>query len=162
MTLRGALLLLLGGCAATSYPEVAPDATVSGTLSDSVRVIASVQNSGWNAAGTEFATDSTGYASRWRITHASMSAVPPLPPINLARESVAFVSAGTRSSGGYALTLAGSRVTPDSIVITVALQAPGANCGVTAVITEPAIVIALPRTSRPQRITVIPRPGTAC
>lgn len=154
----------LAGCA-TGSSNGQTDAvrdTASATTRDTVRVLAQVQQSGWDAAGTVVVTDDAGYGVAWTTTHAGLSPAPTAPAVNFANASVVFVAAGMRTSGGYAVELGAVRTTIDSVVVDVIIQAPGANCSVTAALTQPAIAFAVPRSATPPVVMVRDRVGPSC
>jgi hypothetical protein len=158
------LVLLIAACAGS--PNASRDASgepaESAVTADSMRVLAVLQSSGWSERETLVVEDSVAFAQAWSRVHANASGAPPLPPVDFAAERVAVVGAGTRSSGGYVMMPGSVRVAGDTLVVEVILQTPGAQCGATAALTDPVLVVALRRTSAAPRITMTERAGPSC
>lgn len=159
-----AVAAAVAGCAtgkSSGQPDLVTD-TASVVMRDTVRVLAQVQQSGWDTAAIVVVTGALGYNSAWTTMHAGAFPVPTAPVIDFADTRVVFVAAGMRTSGGYAVTLGAAHVTRDSAMIDVVIQAPGANCSVTAALTQPAIAFAVARTVAPPIVTVHQRAGPSC
>lgn len=159
-----AVAAAVAGCA-TGKPSRQPDAatdTVSVVTRDTVRVLAQVQQSGWDTAAIVVVTDALGYNSAWTTMHAGAVPVPTAPVIDFADTRVVFVASGMRPSGGYTVLLGAVRVTRDSVTAEAVIQGPGANCSVTAVLTQPAIAFAVPRTAARPIVSMQQRAGPSC
>lgn len=158
------VLAALAGCATGSSNGQADSVrdTASAATRDTIRVLAQTQQSGWDAAGTTIVTEASAFDLAWSMMHSGLSPAPTLPVVNFATTAVVFVAAGMRSSGGYAVELGSSRITADSVVVDVVIQEPGANCSVTAALTQPAIAFAIPRTTTTPAVMVRNRVGASC
>lgn len=157
------LLVLASACAGSS--SAGRDTTLSNegpaAVSDT-RILATLHNSGWTEKETVIAPDSASFAQGWTRVHATMSPAPPLPAVDFRNELVAIVGGGTRATGGYVMQLGPVRTSGDTLLVEVVLQTPGPQCGATAALTEPVIVLAMRRTAAPPRITLTERPGPSC
>ncbi len=158
------ILVLMAACAGSPNASRDPDDSRGGAaqVTDTVRVLSQLQNSGWSERETLVIDDPVSFRQAWSRVHADRSDAPPLPTVDFARERVAIVGAGTRSSGGHVMMPGSVRMAGDALVIETILQTPGARCGATAALTEPVIVLALRRTSVAPRITLTERPGPSC
>lgn len=159
--LRSLLVLAsLGACATGSDPRVT-DTTPpppSSVVADTMRIVAEFQQSGWDAPATLVIEDSATFAAAWATAHAGMTPVPSMPQVNFDRDRVIVVAAGMRPSGGYTIHAA----SPSLGAIDVVVQRPGPGCAATAQITQPAIVLAVPRAPQPPRVVVNERAGPPC
>jgi len=159
-----ALAALLGACAGSS--NAGRDSTGAPAEAvvtvDSMRVLTELQSSGWSDREIVVVENTADFRRAWDRVHANAGEAPPLPSVVFARERVVVVGAGTRSSGGYVMMPGTVRMTGDTLVVEVILQTPGAQCGTTAALTEPVIVLALRRTTAVPRVTMTERPGPSC
>ena len=162
--MKGVPALLLMTACASGAPNGAQDTagtTAPAVASTPVRKLLEMQQSGWAEATVHIADDSAALVSAWRRSYANMSDVPPLPAVDFSAERVAFVAAGTRPSGGFVLSLESNRMRGDTVEVRVKLQTPGEGCGAIAALTQPLLVLAIPRAGTPQ-ITVAERRGPSC
>ena len=159
-----AMLVILGACAGSSTAgrDSLPAGTSATIGSDSVRVLAQLQSSGWADREIVIIDDSTALAASWARLHANRSDIPPAPVVRFGAERVVVAAAGTRSSGGFVMTAGAFTQSGDTVIVDVTLLTPGPECGVTAALTEPVIMFAIPRTAAPPRISTTERAGPAC
>jgi hypothetical protein len=95
--------------------------------------------------------DAAMWASLWPEIVGSQRPMPPLPPVDFAREMLLVASMGTRSSGGYTIAIDGLTLAGDTLLVAVSEQSPGRNCGVTEAITEPVALARVERSELPVR-----------
>lgn len=81
-----------------------------------------------------------------------------LPPIDWKRHDAFLVATGPRSSTGYVLRIAEVRDEGDNIVVVVREQTPSLGDRVTARVTYPFRLIALPRSDKPVKLKWPGRP----
>jgi PrcB C-terminal len=81
-----------------------------------------------------------------------------LPPIDWKRQDAFLVATGPRSSTGYVLRIAEVRDEGEKIVVVVREQTPSLGDPVTARVTYPFRLIALPRSDKPVKLKWPGRP----
>lgn len=87
------------------------------------------------------ATDAEHYAALW----ARFVARPDAPRVDFTKESVVFLSLGTRRTGGYALEPKQVASDGDTVVITVNVTTPPPGGMVTMAFSSPYAVVAVDR-----------------
>lgn len=152
------LVVGLGACAPGAEPQIGDTTPPASVVTDTLRMLVTLQQSGWDAPVTLIIDDSTAFASAWAVAHAGLTPVPAFPPVDLSRERVIVVAAGMRSSGGYGLSASVAPTAGADVVI----QSPGPGCGATAQITHPAIIFTMRRTSQRPKVAVSERAGPPC
>ena len=120
-------------------------ATVQGPLP--MRSLLQEHYSGLRDSLRQVITDSDVLARIWAQAHEGRSEVPPVPTIDFAREMVLVAAHGTRNSGGYTITIDSVVVTGESMYVYVRKTSPGPTCGTTGALTEPASIVAVPRST---------------
>ena len=93
--------------------------------------------------------DSATWAALWPRLVGSHSPRPVLPAVDFTDEMLIVVSMGTRSSGGYIVTIDSVGVTADTLRVFVREQSPGSRCGTTAALTAPVALVRLERSALP-------------
>ena len=86
------------------------------------------------------AFDEGTYHARWQSL---ISPDEQAPPVDFAKESVVFLTAGQYPTGGYALKFNGATIEGDTLVIDAVVEGPPAGAGTTQAITSPYVVIAV-------------------
>jgi hypothetical protein len=81
-----------------------------------------------------------------------------VPPIDFSRREVYLVAAGPRSSTGYVLRIDEVRDEGDKVVVVVHERTPSLGDPVTARVTYPFRLIALPRSDKPVKLKWLGRP----
>ena len=148
--------LALAASACTSAPEHAPPATeprdaAAVTGPQPVRQLLQEHSSGVTDSTRHVITDSASLAAVWSTVFARRSEAPPVPTINFANELVVVASMGTRSSGGYSIAVDSVHVEGTELQVFVRSQAPGSRCGTTGALTQPVVIVAIPRVSAAPR-----------
>ena len=154
MGMRRELLLILGLAtgACSSAPDHAPPATeprdaAASTGPQPIRQLLQEHSSGVNDSTRRVINDSATLAQIWATVFARRSEAPPVPAVNFANEMVIVASMGTRSSGGYTISVDSARVAGTELQVFVRSQAPGPLCGTTGALTQPVVIVAVPRVS---------------
>ena len=149
-------LIMLGITACSSAPDHAPPATeprdaTASTGPQPVRQLLQEHSSGVDDSTRRVINDSATLAQVWATVFARRSEAPPVPAVNFANEMVIVASMGTRSSGGYTISVDSARVTGSELQVFVRSQAPGSLCGTTGALTQPVVIVAVPRVSATPR-----------
>ena len=77
-----------------------------------------------------------------------ISPVPSLPRIDFSRQMIVIVGLGTRSTGGYGITVDRAFQSDRTLEVIVSKHAPGKNCFTSQALTQPVDVVQLPKTKR--------------
>lgn len=104
-------------------------------------------NSGLRDSLRQVITDSEALARVWARAHEGRGEVPPVPSVDFTQEMVIVAALGTRSSGGYTITIDSVVVSGQSTHVYVRKTSPGPTCGTTGALTEPASIVAVRRSS---------------
>lgn len=118
-----------------------------------------LQSGTWAAAQREepalvVVADENTYREAWR-THVGDAA---RPPADFARESVVFVFAGEKSTGGHSVEVVSATAGADAATIVIEEKAPPAGSMVTQALTYPFAVVAVGK-PRLERVTWASRDG---
>lgn len=81
----------------------------------------------------------------WATLHRRTNPVPPLPAIDFDREMVVVAAAGTKSTGGFAVSIDSASETRSTIAVVVRSVSPGPNCVVIQMVTQPVDVAVISR-----------------
>ena len=133
--MTGALLLaaaLLGDQPAGAPPPAAPD----------IKTLEASQFSGIARAREAVARTQAEWDALWR-EHARPGK--PAPPVDFAGRMVVAVFLGSRSTGGYAVTITGTRMDGSTLVVEWREGAPGKRDITAQVLTAPAHLVEMPR-----------------
>jgi len=79
--------------------------------------------------------------SLWNQLHGSQLTVPPLPSVDLARETVLVVMMGQRPTGGYAVDVRGVSLEGTDLFVDVRLTEPATGAVTTSALTSPWTVV---------------------
>lgn len=132
-------LLISGACAAT---EEAPG------MQNFVSIAKGV-NSGITTPGAHAARDADQWQALW-AEHARIQVpAPPPPQVDFERNTVVFVSAGSRPTGGYALAVERAEVYQGKLSISARESAPQPGSMLTQALTAPFEIVLVPRTALP-------------
>jgi len=106
-----------------------------------VRVVASGSNAAMSPAAKVaiLAFTEAAYRTEW----ARVVGTAELPAVDFETESVVFLLAGERNTGGYSIEPHGATVEGDMLVIDATVRSPGARAIVTQAITSPYAVVAV-------------------
>ena len=146
------VLIMLGITACSAAPDHAPPGTpprdaAASTGPQPIRQLLQEHSSGVNDSTRRVINDSATLAQVWATVFAGRSEAPPVPAVNFANEMVIVASMGTRSSGGYTISVDSARVAGSELQVFVRSQAPGPLCGTTGALTQPVVIVAVPRVS---------------
>ena len=149
-------LLLLAACSSGAprgdgEPDARPEGASSVAGIQPLRPLLQEHNSGVTDSARRIITDATAWANAWAQVYAQSGPVRPVPDVDFSREIVVLAAFGTRSSGGYSISIDSARTTIGALEIFVRRIVPGPTCGTTAALTEPVAAVALPRTALPPR-----------
>jgi hypothetical protein len=93
--------------------------------------------------------DARTWRKMWRRMHEGViSPVPSLPRIDFSRQMIVIVGLGTRSTGGYGITVDRAFQRDGTLEVIVSKHAPGKNCFTSQALTQPVDVVQLPKTKR--------------
>ena len=95
--------------------------------------------------------DAARWAMYWRRLHAGAMPVPPVPPVDFARDMVILAALGTRSSGGFTIRIDSAYDDGASVEIVVSRTSPGRGCVLTAALTQPVDIVRIPARKVPVR-----------
>ena len=131
-----ASLVALAGCGAPEEPGNEGD---TGTSEAEIKVPFSVIAGDIGSAGTV----ETRRAIKSEKDYTSFFGHTPPASVDFNRDWVIFYSAGTRSTGGYAASIASITFTTSgkTMKITTALESPGPRCIVNQLVTRPAVLV---------------------
>jgi hypothetical protein len=85
------------------------------------------------------------WSAMWAQVGAVLAPLPDAPAVDLESTQVVVIGLGVRPSGGYAVELAGVQRAEASLTIAVREVTPGAGCVTTQALTQPVLVLAVPR-----------------
>lgn len=85
------------------------------------------------------ASDAASYEAQW----ARLVGKGELPVVDFESESVVFLFAGERNTGGYSIEVTGTSVEAEELVVSAVVRGPGPRTIVTQVITYPYAVVAV-------------------
>lgn len=89
--------------------------------------------------------DAPAFAEVWGRAFANHDPKPPVPEVDFTTDFVVVVALGERSSGGYAIEVAGARAEGSGVVIGVLATSPGKGCPVTLAMTQPLDIVKVKR-----------------
>jgi len=90
-------------------------------------------------------------AAEWDVLWKAHAGAQAAPAVDLAKNVVAAVFIGTRSTGGYSVEITGTRRDGDALVIEYVQRAPGRGDIVSQALTSPFHIVSLPRHDGPVR-----------
>lgn len=88
----------------------------------------------------------------WELWNRTVEPKPELPAVDFATEMVVVAAMGSRPSSGFAIGVDTVAEEPARVLISTFTVRPG-DCGVLAVITAPAVAVAIPTTQKPVSFT---------
>ena len=107
-------------------------------------------NSGWDSPTRTVIRDQAAWEEAWARTHQGHTPVAPAPVIDFSKEMVILVATGVKPSGGYSIVIErAAEVAADGIAVTVRSTSPGAQCYVTAALTQPVDIARVARRDGP-------------
>jgi hypothetical protein len=90
-------------------------------------------------------TNKTQWAELWNKHNSQRLPKPPLPEIDFSRESVVFVTTGTKNSGGYAVEISDVKRSGDNAEVLVTAKEPNPGGFAIQALTTPFHIVAVPR-----------------
>jgi hypothetical protein len=134
------------GCSGGLPPEAPADATP--VIIESISGIQSFRfNSGITTRERIVVRTRASWELLWPQIVGSLRPLPPVPEVDFATNTVIVATMGTRSSGGYVISVDEVRQARGNAWITVTEKAPGTLCGTTAALTAPVAVAMVPHFS---------------
>ena len=130
--------LSLGACGSSSHTET-PQEVVRGL--DSGELLLHLGYSGFGEPARLVVGDSAEWAARWATAFARQTSIPALPTVNFARDMVLVAALGARPSGGYDIAIEGVAPEEAGAVVLVTSTVPSDECGYTAAITTPVVML---------------------
>jgi hypothetical protein len=138
-----ALMMATAGCG-----EAQPTAPAElGPLVRNDRVeqpVVQVHFSGYAAPVAELITTAPGWSSAWATLHARLEPEPPLPAVDLDTHALVLFGLGSQTQGAHP-RVDRLAVHERGILLNVTIEVPGRECVILAVITQPALVMQIPR-----------------
>lgn len=106
-----------------------------------VRVVASGSNAAMSPAARVaiLASNEAAFRTEW----ARVVGTAELPAVDFETESVVFLLAGQRNTGGYAIEAVSATVEGEMLVVDATVRSPGARAIVTDALTSPYAVVAV-------------------
>lgn len=138
-----AVLLFVFGCADPEVVGLPPEAIR--VAEEQVDTLARESYSGVTQPGREVLRSRTAWAALWDRIYATRSPKPALPFVDFDESVVVTASMGVHSSGGYSIDVEGVYRTSAGLHIVVREMSPGRSCFVTAALTQPVVIVRVPR-----------------
>lgn len=91
------------------------------------------------------------WALLWRTMAQRGGPARPVPGVDFERSLVLVAASGTKATGGHSISIEQVSDAGAEILVEVERGSPGAQCGVTAALTQPADVAVVPRSDKPVR-----------
>ena len=147
---------MLGSCCAPTDPSILAlirqyEATPAAARPPELAILPYRHSSGFDERMRTVVRDSATWGRLWTQTMGSHSPKAPLPATNFARELLILAAMGTRSSGGYTITIDSVFTAADTVHVIVREWSPGRTCGTTAALTEPVAIARVERYELPTR-----------
>jgi len=101
-------------------------------------------NSGVTTADAFVVRDAEHWRDAWNRLHSIRRPTPALPDIDFERQMVIVVAQGRKSSGGYAVEIAGATLMAGNLNVDIELTQPGSRCVVSTGFTAPVDIAVLP------------------
>jgi hypothetical protein len=110
-----------------------------------LRQLLQEHSSGVNDSTRRVITDSTMFVQLWRSVYSRRGHEPAVPAVDFSREMVIVASMGARNTGGYTIAVDSVRTAGAEVQVFITSRIPGPTCGTTAAITQPVVMVAVPR-----------------
>lgn len=138
-----ALAVLVIGCADGPADPGPPRDAVLLAAHD----VVSIQETwtGYGTATRSVITTPAAWASAWATLYENVVPKPALPVIDFGSDVVVLAAMGTRSTGGYSVTIEEVRAHKGVLHVAVLERSPGPTCGTHQAITAPVHVVQVPR-----------------
>ena len=89
------------------------------------------------------------FVALWRRVYAEHTPVPPVPEVDWSRQMVVAGFLGTRSHGGYEVSVAAAGEEGSRYRVVFQVSTPGVGCHTTEALTQPYVIAALPASLKP-------------
>lgn len=99
---------------------------------------------GWTG-GIELVQDQVAWDALWTQHAANQFPAPPTPFVDFTQRAVVAVFLGTVSHGGVDIRVRSCGLSVTTLEVRTVVTGPGSGCAVTAVITQPAHIVSVPR-----------------
>jgi protease stability complex PrcB-like protein len=149
--LLGTVLLSTVACQSATLGAPAdeiPSTAIDEAFGDAgVRRVAHSFYNGFDQPVRAVIRDDESWQAAWTTLYIGMTPARPAPPaVDFSRSTVILVALGTRSTGGYDITV--SRVARDAgvLYVEVTSTSPGDRCSVTQAFTKPVDIVVVPHT----------------
>ena len=146
------ILVTVAACTAGN-PAEGPSSNREGTPSSAtgeplpMRSLLQEYNTGLRDSVRQVITDGESLALVWAQAHEGRGEVPAVPSVDFTTEMVIVAALGTRNSGGYPITIDSVVASGTALHVYVRKTSPGPTCGTTGALTEPASIVAVPRST---------------
>jgi PrcB C-terminal len=142
-----ALLSCLGATFADRKPAQREGAVPTRVIVDSFGR-ACCRESGYQSAVQLVVRTEGDWAAVWKTLGAALPSLP-MPAVDFGREMVLVVSAGSRPTGGWSITIEAVERAGDALHVSILESSPGRFCLTTQMLTHPAAAVAVPRLAGP-------------
>ena len=133
-----------------SRPERSESSAPEGEAAG-IRKLGTFPNSGIETPQRLVIHDDSAYAALWAKMKGGER-----PAVDFQNEIVVAAAAGSRPTGGYAITMARAIRQQDSLLVEVVLSVPSPECRATQALTQPAQVVAI-QSLKAKRVTFLER-----
>lgn len=144
-----AALFLLTGCPPEGMrPQTPLDLTKPETPLEFTRITPDGQPvivSGMSVPEQIAVFDQASFADQWQRVFANRDPAPAPPAVDFHSDFVVFAALGERSSGGYAIDVVRALGGGSNVLVEIQATAPGRNCPVPLVITQPVDIVRIKR-----------------
>jgi hypothetical protein len=135
---RSLLLLVVVFSAACGAASLAPSRPLS------ITSIYQDLNSGLDSSTRRVIREAGELQTLWPEVVKYYGTKPPIPLVDFSQEIVVVAAAGTKSTGGYSITIESAIETSGTLTIHIASGSPG-RCGVTLALTRPIHIVRIPK-----------------
>jgi hypothetical protein len=101
--------------------------------------------SGFNQPQRLVIRDDQAWAAAWTSLWVGTSPVPSRPQIDFTKDMIVLAALGSRSTGGYSITVDSARSMESGALVFIGTLSPGARCITTQAFTQPVDIARLPR-----------------
>lgn len=93
--------------------------------------------------------DIDAFTGLWMDHAAGLSPQPTQPTVEFGTDMVIAAFMGSRSTGGYVITVEDVRENDEFIIVEIEMETPGSGCDVTDGVTQPHHMVVLPDSDKP-------------
>lgn len=139
------LSLLLGACATTSAQHKAVP----------MDVIAQGNHSGIRFERMEIIRSTADFQNLWAAHFAPEVPLDPLPAVDFDHDMAVAIFLGEYRTGGYSVAVKSVTASTGSVSVDVERSSPGAGCMRTQVLTQPFVIVKVPRMAGSAKFNVL-------